>query len=301
MSFAMPFHVKKSETPGRAVQRVCRERIGEARSRLRHGARPAAIHGARKEIKKLRALLQLVRGGIGRRVYRKGGKALRGAAKHLAPTRDARVMLKAFESLTGTRTNEYPLAAAALKKQARQQARNFRKEDAAIRAEKLLRKAGRHMDELKLKSSGWAAFDPGLEDCYRRGCAAFHLARREPQPEHFHAWRRHVKQLWYCLCLLQPAWTAATRRRVDALELLGEELGAEHDLHLLDAFVRKYDLVKEGTGLTALIAGQRRQLQAVALKLGARLYAQEPAAFCRRLQNEWNGWHGTASSSRRRE
>ena len=51
----MPFRFKKSESPAKAVRRVCRERIGAALGGLRKGGRPAAVHGVRKEIKKLRA------------------------------------------------------------------------------------------------------------------------------------------------------------------------------------------------------------------------------------------------------
>lgn len=288
----MPSHLRKSETADQAVRRIGRQCIGEARHRLQHSGRPGAIHGARKKIKKLRALLQLVRGEISRPTLRKSRKTLRGAARQLAATRDARVMLKAFESLTGARAKKYPALRAALQKQAARQARSFRKEGATSSADKLLRKVRRRIDEIKLKSPGWAAFSPGLKDCYQRGRMAYKLATRKPQPEHFHAWRWHAKQLWYCLCILRPAWTAATRRRVEALELLGERLGREHDFHLLDEFLREHAFSRETEEFCDLIARHRRRLQLMALKLGARLYAQEPAEFCRHLQSEWNDWRG---------
>jgi CHAD domain-containing protein len=294
----MPFHVKKSETPGRAARRIGRECIAESRSRLRHGGHSAAIHGARKEIKKLRALLQLVRGAIRQPVYRKVRKALRGAAKQLAATRDARVMLKAFESLAENASRQHPMIWAALKKQARRQARRFRKNGAATQAEKLLRKAGRHMGAIRSKADGWAAFAPGLENCYQRGGRAFLLAGREPRPEYFHTWRRRVKQLWYCLCLLRPAWTPATRRRMNALELLGEKLGQEHDLHLLAEFLRKHNFAPEMAGIADMIANERRRLRSASLKLGARLYSQTSSAFCRQLQSEWNDWRKASNTSR---
>ena len=99
----MPFRFKKSESPAKSVRRVCRERIGAARERLREGGRSAAIHDVRREIKKLRAIFRLARDGAGYGNYRKGVKALREAAGYLAAPRDARVMLKAFEKLTGRR------------------------------------------------------------------------------------------------------------------------------------------------------------------------------------------------------
>jgi CHAD domain-containing protein len=294
----MPFRVKKTDTPGQAVKRACREGIGEARSRLRHPHRPTAIHGARRDIKKLRALFQLVRGEISRGVYRRGIKALRGAAEQLAATRDARVMLKAFESLAGGEAEKFPAVRAALEKNARREARGFCKKEAPVRAEKFLRKAGRRVAEMRIKTAGWEAFERGLRGCYRRGREACALAGRAPEPGHFHAWRRHVKRLWYCLCQLRPAWKTSTRLRVDALKLLGQQLGEEHDLCLLDGFVRKHVLTKEGDGLNDLIANRRQRLQAAALKLGARVYAEEPPAFCRRLRRQWDAWRASAGAKR---
>jgi len=100
---------------GRGGRRVCRERIGKARTRLRNSDRPAAVHGVCKEIKKLRALFRLVRGEIGKDVYRNGTKALREAANRLAAHRDARVMLKVFAKLAGRRAKPFDGIEAALK------------------------------------------------------------------------------------------------------------------------------------------------------------------------------------------
>src|SRR5580698_4069593 len=136
----MPFRFKKSESPAKALRRVCRERVGVALDCLRKPGHPAAVHGARKEIKKLRALFRLVRGEISVGTYRKGVKALRAAADSLAAARDARVMLKAFEKLTGRTAARYAGIAKALNKHAHKEARRFRKDDSVALAEKMLRK-----------------------------------------------------------------------------------------------------------------------------------------------------------------
>ena len=117
----MAFHFKKSESPAKAVRRVCRERVGAALKRLRQPGRPAAIHNVRREIKKLRALFRLVRGEIGRGVYRKGAKALREAADSLTAPRDARVILKAFEKLTGRSARRFAGIEKALRRNCRRE------------------------------------------------------------------------------------------------------------------------------------------------------------------------------------
>jgi CHAD domain-containing protein len=281
----MPFRFKQSEFPAKALRRVCRERVDVALDCLRRPGHPAAVHGARKEIKKLRALFRLMRGGMSAGAYRKGVKALRAAADCLAATRDARVMLKAFHKLAGPAAPKFAGLERALEKHARRESRRFRRDHSVAEAGRWLRKTHRRMDRLGLKLTGWAAMEPGLKLSYQRGRDACRLARRQPAAENFHAWRREVKDLWYYFCLLEPVCPAATRAAANALERLGERLGEDHDLFLLARFAaERADAEAEPVKvLERLIGARQRRLRAAALKLGARLYAEAPAAFCRRL------------------
>jgi CHAD domain-containing protein len=290
----MPFRFKKSESPAKGLRRVCRERIGAALGGLRKGDRTAAVHGVRKEIKKLRAIFRLVRGEIGRGVYRKGAKALREAASSLTAPRDARAMLKVFETLAGGGARRFAGIAKALRKYARREAGRIRKNDSLKRAERLLRKADRRVNDLKIKAAGWAAIEPGLKESYRRGREACRLAGKQPSPENFHDWRKHVKDLWHYFCLLYPAWPAEARAYTDELELLGRHLGEDHDLFLLQQFATKHRAGRAGevAALNQLIESRQKQLRAAALKLGSRLYAEVPTVICRRLGNYWNSWRG---------
>ena len=290
----MPFRFKKSESPAKGVRRVCRERIGAALGGLRKGDRPAAVHGVRKEIKKLRALFRLVRGEIGRGVYRKGTKALREAAGSLTAPRDARVMLNAFEKLAGGDARRFAGIEKALRNNARREGERFRKDNSLKRAEWLLRKTNRRVDDLKIKPAGWAAIEPGLKESYVRGREACRIVHRKPLPENFHDWRKHVKDLWHYFCLLHPAWPTEVRAYTDELELLGRHLGEDHDLFLLQQFASEHCAGRAGevAALNRLIESRQKQLRAAALKLGSRLYAEPPATLCRRLGNYWKSWRG---------
>src|SRR5882724_2958109 len=227
----MPFYFKKAEPPGQAIRRVCREHIARALLRLRKSRHPAAIHAVRKEIKRLRAILRLVQGEINPDDHRKLEKALRRAAGHLAASRDARVMFKAFEKLAGRHAKQnYPRLHQSLEKNCHHEGRRFRGDDSAELAGQILQKAGRRMTRLKIAANGWAALEPGLQESYRQGRQGCELARRIPSEEHFHDWRKHVKVFWYQLRLLCPAWPATGRTLVNQLDRLGELLGEDHDL-----------------------------------------------------------------------
>jgi hypothetical protein len=57
----MPFRFKKRESVAKAVRRLCCERLDDALETLEKGAKFEAVHGVRKEIKKLRAVLNIRR------------------------------------------------------------------------------------------------------------------------------------------------------------------------------------------------------------------------------------------------
>ena len=281
----MPFRFKKSESPAKAVRRVCRERVGAALDCLRKPRRPAAVHGARKEIKKLRAIFRLVRGEIGAGAYRKNMEILRAAADCLATARDARVMLKAFEKLTGSSASKFTGIKTALQENARREGRQFRKNNSVAQADRLLRKTRRRVGSLKIGASGWVAIEPRLKLSYERGREGYRLACEQPAPENFHEWRKHVKDHWYYFCLLHPIRPAATRAMTDQLELLGEQLGEDHDLFLLQKFTAEHCATHaaEVAALNRLLESRQKKLRAATKKSGTRFYAETPAKFCRRL------------------
>lgn len=292
----MPFHFKKSETSAKAIRRLCRERLRAARKCLRRGDRPGSVHGARKEIKKLRAALRLVRAGIGRDDYRKVAKTLRRAADCLAASRDAWVTLKAFEKLAGASGSRFAAVKKALRKHCQREDKRFWKNDAVKKSGRRLRKTARRVDALKIPAAGWAAIEPGLRQSYQSGREAFALVRREPSPEHLHAWRKHVKNLWYQLRLLCPSWPAPARALMKQAELLGEMLGDDHDLTLLKQFAAGLRAEEAGEvgALNRLIEARQKKLRAAVLKLGTLVYSEMPAAFCRRLGRHWNAWRNSA-------
>lgn len=289
----MPIRFKKTETPTKAVRRVCRERVSAALGRLRKCPRSAAVHGVRKEIKKLRALFRLVRGEISRGDYRKYTKVLREVARSLTAPRDARVRLKAFEKLAGRGSRRFAGIQKTLRKNWRQETHRFLDDNSVAATNKILRKTNRRIGDLKIKAVGWAAIEPGLRQSYQRGRDAFELVRKEPLGTSFHEWRKHVKDLWYYFRLLHPAWSAEMRAMTDELQLLGEQLGDDHDLVLLQQFAAEHCVGRAGEvkALNQLIESRQKQLRAAALKLGSRLYAKAPAVICRRLGKDWSLWH----------
>jgi hypothetical protein len=203
------------------------------------------------------------------------------------------VRLRALKKLAGrSMRQDFPEILRALQKNCRRETRHFQKGNSVAVAERILRKTGRHLRDLKTKTDGWAAIEPGLRRNYRRGQETGRLVRQKPSPECFHEWRKQVKDRWHYFRLLSRAWPAAMQSQTDELAWLGELLGDDHDLFLLQQSARLTcaDQTKEVKELNRLIEARQKKLRAAALKLGSRLYAKTPTVVCRRLENYWNEW-----------
>ena len=103
MGESRAYRLKEDEPLPDGIARVARGRIDHAIDELRgktDSTPVEAVHEARKDMKKLRALLRLARGELGRQTYDRENACFRDAARELAGQRDADVMLETLDRLT---------------------------------------------------------------------------------------------------------------------------------------------------------------------------------------------------------
>ena len=163
--------------------------------------------------------------------------------------------------------------------------------DASAVVRRLLLQADNRLERLDLAGSGWAEIKPRLKKSYARGRNACQLAMRQPTAEHFHEWRKQVKNFWYQLDFLRPEWPKKTKAMLRKLEELSEHLGDDHDLVLLDQFVKEqFPGSVETAKLHRLIETRRRKFAKQARRMGLRLYAETPGLVCSRLEKQWKAW-----------
>ena len=300
----MSFHFKKKESPTRAARRLSRERIGYALGYLRKRDRREAIYTVRKEIKKVRALLELVRERMAGDVYRKCVKILRAAAKHFRDPRDAQVRPRTLERLVAHFKGQLPAHSFSgirriLRRNRREETREFVKGKSSAVVAGRLRKLNRRAGDLKVKAEGWTALGSGLEESYRRGQKSLATARKEASSENLHRWRKQVQDLWHQLRLLDPIQPESLRASASEMKKLSRHLGDDHDLVMLRQFVVRRCARKcagEVKLLKELIGLRQTELRTAALALGARCYAEKPSRFCGRLENYWRIWRAGKES-----
>lgn len=290
----MAFCFKKKESASKAVRRLCCNRIDPALEMLDRRNRLDATHCVRKEIKKLRSILRLFRSKLGRQ-YRRNNDDLREAAACLTAARDAHVVLNALGQLRSRFKNKMPRALfarlkAALKRNCAAELETVERRFRMV--ERTLNRVRRRIEKLDVGGKVWPAIAPGLAKGYRRGRDEFHVVHDGASAEHFHQWRKRVKELSLQLRLLRPVWPEELNVETAELEKLADLLGEDHDLFMLQQFVAQSGTLEEVALLNDLIASRQRKLRRMALRLGGRFYAEKPRLFCRRLQRYWKAWQG---------
>lgn len=267
------------------IARMARGRVDHARDELAgesDSSPEEAVHNARKDMKKLRSLLRLVRGEIGDECYRRELAAFGDAARELAGLRDADVMLATLESLELEPGQAGPLRQALEAHQIRTAAGT--RERASAAATEILSEARGRVADWPLETEGFAAFETGLRRIYRRGRRAFRAARREPTPETLHEWRKRVKDLWYHCAILEQGWPPVMSALAEEAHELSDRLGDDHDLAVLLDWAREH---ADAAALEPLVAERRARLQAEAFEYGAKLYVDGPKRFVTHLERWW--------------
>lgn len=292
----MAYRFKLDEGIEAGVRRIAAGEIERATSCLAaaDGDRVTAIHEARKSMKRIRALLRLVRPALGEAAFHRQNAYFRDTSALLAHTRDTQVLLETVTKLDARFENaphaslkrlyaEIAAAHAAPEVAAEQAARD----EAMRRLE-----AGRaRVARLKLSDDGFAAIGEGLSASYRKARRAFARAYEKPDDEAIHDWRKGVQQHWRHMALLSRAWPELTDARHNAARRLSQILGDDHDLHVLRLRLETWT----GAGLgarerrTVVRLAQRRQaeLRALARPYGERLFADSPRHLAGRFAVYW--------------
>ncbi|MDQ2824017.1 MAG: CHAD domain-containing protein, partial [Verrucomicrobiota bacterium] len=99
----MSYELRRDETLGKSLGRVCRKQIELALAIAKGEKEPddTPVHETRKHLKKARAVLRLVGKEIGRGLFRQQDHCLRDAGRLISDIRDAEVRLQTVRQLQG--------------------------------------------------------------------------------------------------------------------------------------------------------------------------------------------------------
>jgi CHAD domain-containing protein len=295
----MSYRLRKKSL-SREVCRVAREELEGTLKELltvNDHARSTAVHEARKHLKKVRALIRLLRPETGEAFYKAENAAMRKAAQRMSSIRDSHVRVQTIEKLTvKTGKRRTPAAFArirtAMVARLRQVLEESEKEDWSKQAAVEIERALGRLDKWPLKHLTTKSIRSGLKAACKKARRALADARRSATDANLHELRKRVKDLWYDLRLLgddrPPPIEALTKRLRD----LGQKLGDDHDLAMLLAARADNPLpepVDWGT-LEKATNLRRPRLQRAALRLASKALIRKPGAFADFVAGRWETW-----------
>jgi CHAD domain-containing protein len=241
-----------------------------------------SFHGARKEMKRVRAALRLLRPALGRKAYRWANARVRDAATPLTAVRDATALLQTLNKLKSLQ--EVGELRALMTNLHRQLLKNCRAQRRAVTPQclrQITQRLDQTADRLRArapKMPDLAAAHRGIMRIYRAGRKAYRLARRHRATEALHEWRKQVKYLYndveLMCCTYQVSLGTVGRHSKRLAALLGDD----HDLAVLLQKVEEVAEPRDGRLLTG-IRRARRALQAEAFAIGRRVYKRSPRRF----------------------
>jgi len=294
----MSYKIKHSRPLDGELRRIVKERITTSMEHLdRYDQSPdKAIHEVRKNMKKSRAALRLVRYSISDATYKALNAKYRDLSRMLAAAREAAVHLKTLDALRGDL--KHPKDSEAVEKVLKADYRSAHRQllqpknipmDLRIQ----LKQSIREIDDLPIAGEGFDMFRKGIKRIYKQGRKAMTLAKASPDGEHLHDWRKRVKYLWYHLRLLQSAWPKVMKGYAKSLDKISDCLGLEHDLVDLKHKLRNDNQFaiasQEGTKeLIDRIDQKRSGLQAAVWQDAEKHYFESPKHFARRIGHFWD-------------
>jgi CHAD domain-containing protein len=288
----MTYRLSFDEDLATSARRNAREQLEQAAERLGEGASEdpvAAVHDARKNLKKSRSLLRLVQPGLDRKTYRRESRAMRDAGREVAAVRDADVMVETLEKL---HERYVGFVAGGVFDELLQRFKDDAKKQRDGHDDALvddlvnrLRAMAARVDDWALDGTDWRTAERGIAQGYKRGRKAFKRVLAKPTTENLHTLRRRVKDLWYHDRLLGDAWPVVLAAAAKEAHSLSDRLGDDHDLALLDERLRGLDAPPPATDeVLDLVERRRGELLDEIKALAHRIYAESPKAFRRRMR-----------------
>jgi CHAD domain-containing protein len=285
----MAFRLKDDAPAADGLSRVVRKQFDAAVAALaRRTPDQEAVHAARRSVKRIRAVMRLLRGQLGPAGAR-AGQELRAIAHALASLRDADATAETLAVLHG----RYPVVVddrvtrgiarglGASKQRARKAAGLL-----ARRASTGLCRLRRLLPGLVQRAGDLRAIRSGMAAGYRRARRKLREISPDSDATQFHAWRRRLKDHAYQVHLLEGLH-ATPRARVRSLDRLVDWLGEDHDHAMLRAALLASPERFGAAGATAAVLGsivkRQARLRRSALGLGRRLFSAKPRSFRKKV------------------
>ena len=291
----MGFRLKSGQAVSSEVRRIVMRQLDLAASELISVGDPEsddAVHDARRRVKKIRAIIRLVRPVLDK--PSRSDPNLRRVSRLLAPVADGQGIIDTLNQLLKRYRKAVPRKmAAAIRSDLIARGKRIdslaAKDHVLQKARTTLKAERSRVKEWRLSAEGFRAVAPGLRESMRRARSAMVTAWLHPTAAHHHTWRRHVKDHWFHVRLLSARCGRQLKPYQHQIEALDGILGEYHNLVLLrevlvsDSTLSRHEIRR----CLRIVERYKRALRQDAQLLGIRIYNEKPRRFVQRVRQLW--------------
>jgi CHAD domain-containing protein len=282
---------------GDTLWAIARHNLGEARAAVedRQRVEAVAVHDFRAAMKSWRAYLRLIEPFLDDK-DRSWRAEARDLARMLAGARDAQSALDAVGDAE-RHTDSHRLSSQTWEAiRARLDALRSSAETASLNAA-MRKRILAALDRAEARAEHWplnklkfADVAEGLTEGYRRARRLIPDDWRAASADDLHELRQRVVEHRYQIEMAGPLWPRLGRAWVNEAQKLRGRLGRYQDLAVLARYAQPHQpLARWRSRLQSVIAQRQAQHVSASRRIAARLFAERPKAFRRRLEAMWIG------------
>jgi len=265
------------------VQQALKKHIGAA-ARALHAATldDERVHSARKSLKRARSGLQLFLAAMDPQAFERENQRLRRAAIQLASVRDDKVLIDTIQRLL--EDERHPRRRALLqrtKERLRTERlahwRALQRAGTLHHIERALNEASRRLEGRPPPAADPEKLAQAVRRLFRKSRRALAASAKKPSDGRLHEARKKVKHLAHAVEILAGrAEAKALKRALRRMEKMGEQLGEDHDLAVLEAKLGALNAPSQpARKLRKTIRKRRAKLQKKALKRARRVFRKK--------------------------
>ena len=289
--------LRPQEAVGHTLRAIARHILSEARVAIedRQRVEAVAVHDFRAAMKSWRAFLRLIEPHLQDEDRRWRAEA-RDMARLLAGARDAQAALDAVDDAerhtASHRLSTQTWESIRGKLETLRASAEIASLTPALRSRfsAALDRADARLERWPLDELSFSDVAEGLGEGYRRARSVLPDDWRTASPQELHELRQRVVVHRYQMEVVEPLWPRLGRGWVREAQRIRTRLGSYQDLAVLARYAEPHQpLAPWRSRLQSAIRQRQAQQVISARRIAARLFAERPKAFRKRLQAMWDG------------
>lgn len=256
------------------------------------------VHEIRKTIKRIRAVLKLIRDEIGYGDYYRENRFYSDLGRSLSGARDSYVLSQVFASLheqdlRAIRKKDYEAVMEQLATRIDRELAEFTRSKGGfdpIRA--ALGQASERVDQYCRLRHDFGAIRKGIRRIYKRGREHLSKVREQYDVAVFHEYRKNTKYFLHQVEIIRPIYPRVLKSYAKSIDRHAELLGEIRDCDRMETYLRTEAGKVVGDRVISAVQkkteARKKELLEDAFSKSTLIYAESPGELVRRLESYWD-------------